>query len=385
MNKNTKPFNLDPKQLDAFVNGMLRNEVKQYIKLKSQTHPKTILKENFIFSISKEASKLYIQEIFNRKFQMRDDEMFSNKEIVAAITERHIFYSFKANDNERLALQNNIEYKEKLIHETIDDLIVNRYLGEVSYNVTTALYPPVSKIIVLNNLLYELFKTTNRVVNKDSKFIAIRNVFLRIIEQVKATSLLLDKYLIADAISIWRGLYESELTLVVLSYWDESISKEYLDFTEFQLLERNINLVDKTFEEVQEKLQKKAEFREVKVSNNFIHYGWLMQTSEFHDKKCKLNLKDGLAVVAEQHVKYSSYQLASNISHSPFFSKSLKEQQLLTYVVEMITYSLRTIFDSIINYLEESKLEINKDILNRFEKSQQQLLDMIKVMEENAK
>lgn len=51
----------------------------------------------------------------------------------------------------------------------------------------------------------------------------------------------------------------------------------------------------------------------------------------------------------------------------------------------MITYSLRTIFDSIINYLEESKLEINKDILNRFEKSQQQLLDMIKVMEENAK
>ncbi len=211
MNKNTNPFNLDPKQMDAFVNGMLRNEVKQYIKLKSQTHPKTILKENFIFSISKEASKLYIQEIVNRKFQMRDDEMFSNKEIVAAITERHIFYSFKVNDNERLALQNNIEYKEKLIHETIDDLIVNRYLGEVSYNVTTALYPPVSKIIVLNNLLYELFKTTNHVVNKDSKFIAIRNVFLRIIEQVKATSLLLDKYLIADAISIWRGLYESEL------------------------------------------------------------------------------------------------------------------------------------------------------------------------------
>lgn len=379
------PFNFVPSQMDDFVNTMLRNEVKHYIKLKAKTNPKTIIKENFIFNISKEASKRYLEEVVYRNFQMREDEIFFNKEIISAVTERHIFYSFKATDNERVSLQNDSEYKNKLINETVDDLIVNKYLGEVSYNVTTALYPPVSKIIVLNNLLYELFKTADKIINKDSKFIAIRNVFLRIIEQVKAASLLLDKYLIADAISIWRGLYESELTLVVLSYWDETISEEYLEFAEFQLLERNINLVDKTVEEVQEKLQMKAEFREVKASNNFIHYGWLMQTREFHDKECKLNLKDGLAVVAQQHVKYSSYQLASNISHSPFFSKSLKEDQLLTYVVEMVAYSLRTIFESIINYLEESTLEINKNVTKRIEESQQQLLDMIKIMEENAK
>lgn len=379
------PFNFVPSQMDDFVNTMLRNEVKHYIKLKAKTNPKTIIKENFIFNISKEASRRYLEEVVYRNFQMREDEIFFNKEIISAVTERHIFYSFKATDNERVSLQNDSEYKNKLINETVDDLIVNKYLGEVSYNVTTALYPPVSKIIVLNNLLYELFKTADKIINKDSKFIAIRNVFLRIIEQVKAASLLLDKYLIADAISIWRGLYESELTLVVLSYWDETISEEYLEFAEFQLLERNINLVDKTVEEVQEKLQMKAEFREVKASNNFIHYGWLMQTREFHDKECKLNLKDGLAVVAQQHVKYSSYQLASNISHSPFFSKSLKEDQLLTYVVEMVAYSLRTIFESIINYLEESTLEINKNVTKRIEESQQQLLDMIKIMEENAK
>lgn len=385
MNKNMNPFNFVPSQMDDFVNTMLRNEVKHYIKLKAKTNPKTIIKENFIFNISKEASRRYLEEVVYRNFQMREDEIFFNKEIISAVTERHIFYSFKATDNERVSLQNDSEYKDKLINETVDDLIVNKYLGEVSYNVTTALYPPVSKIIVLNNLLYELFKTADKIINKDSKFIAIRNVFLRIIEQVKAASLLLDKYLIADAISIWRGLYESELTLVVLSYWDETISEEYLEFAEFQLLERNINLVDKTVEEVQEKLQMKAEFREVKASNNFIHYGWLMQTREFHDKECKLNLKDGLAVVAQQHVKYSSYQLASNISHSPFFSKSLKEDQLLTYVVEMVAYSLRTIFESIINYLEESTLEINKNVTKRIEESQQQLLDMIKIMEENAK
>ena len=76
----------------------------------------------------------------------------------------------------------------------------------------------------------------------------------------------------------------------------------------------------------------------MKVSTNFINYGWLMQTQEYYDKNCNLNLKDGLAVIAEQHVKYTSYQLASNISHSPFFSRSLKQEQLLTYVVEIVAF-----------------------------------------------
>ena len=148
--------------------------------------------------------------------------------------------------------------KNKLIYETVDDLIVNKHLGEISFNDTTVLYPPISKIIVLNNLLFELFKTTDSVKIKDSKFVAIRNVLIRIIEQVKSVSLLLDKSLIADAIAIWRGLYESELTLVILSYWDKTISEEYLEFNEFQMAERNINLANKTTDEIQDKLKSKS-------------------------------------------------------------------------------------------------------------------------------
>lgn len=382
-NKNHSKFN--NKEMDDFVNTMIRSEVKNYIKLKLKTNPAIVLKENFIFELSKRASAFYLQEIVNRKFTIREDEIFFNREIVAAITERHIFYIYKADDNTRVGLQNSKDYKEKLIYETIDDLIINKYVGQVSSNVTTALYPPVSKIIVLNNLLHELFRATDKITNKNSKFIAVSIVFLRIIEQVKSVSLLLDKNLIADAISIWRGLYESELTLVVLSNWGESISKEYLEFIDFQLLERNINMVDKTVEDVEKRLEEKAESRGVKSSINFIHYGWLMQTKEFHDNKCDLNLKEGLAVVAGQYVKYTDYQLASNISHSPFFSKSLKNEQLLTYVVEMVAFSLSTIFDSIIYYLEESSLEIDKHVATRIEESQQQLLEMIKFMKINSK
>lgn len=385
MNRNLNPFNIDPKKMDDFTNSLLRNDVKQYIKLKRKTNPNVILKENFIFEVSKETARKYMKSIIDRNIQLDENDLFLNKEIVAAITERHIFYSYKSSENERLSLQKDQTYKNKLIDETVNDFIVNKHLGAVSFNTTIALYPPVSKLIVLNNLLFELLRTITEIENKDSKFIAINNVLSRIIEQVKAVSLLLDKSLIADAISIWRGLYESELTLVVLSYWDETISKEYLEFVEFQLLERNINLADKTNEEVQEKLNSKAESRKVKVSPNFIHYGWLMQTSEFHEKNCNLNLKDGLASVAEQHVKYSSYQLASNISHSPYFSKSLRQEQLLTYVVEMVAFSLKTIIDAVYYYLNEVKLEITQDIKSRIDDSLQELFEMIEVMATNAK
>lgn len=44
-NKNYSSLN--KKQMDDFVNSMIRNEVKNYIKLKLKTNPSIILKENY--------------------------------------------------------------------------------------------------------------------------------------------------------------------------------------------------------------------------------------------------------------------------------------------------------------------------------------------------
>src|SRR5690606_38311574 len=142
---------------------------------------------------------------------------------------------------------------------------------------------------------------------------------------------------------IWRGLFESELVLTILSYWNEEVSKEYLEFVEYQMLENNIVYEGKNKEDVEKKLEEKATLRKTKKSRNFINYGWLMKTQEYHDNGCQLNIKEGLAVVANKYVKYTDYQLASNISHSPYFSKRMKEEQLMRYVVELIVYSLETI------------------------------------------
>ena len=381
---NNKQFPLFPPNMDKFVNELLRNQVKEYLRYKSHTNPEIIIKENFILGVVKSAINTYYSELLKKELVLRHDDMLNlNSDIIAAITERHVFYSFKTTERERLALQDSSKYKNKLIRETVDDLIINKYLGQVSFNMTTAYFPPVSKIMVINNLLYELFTKVEKSTFKDSKHIAISHVFMRIIEQVKSCSLLLDKYMFADTIAIWRGLFESELTLTVLSYWNENISKEYLEFVEFQLLENNIVYNGKIKEEVDQRLEAKAIARGVKKSKNFIHYGWLMQTQEYYDNNCKLSLKDGLAVVADKYVKYTDYQLASNISHSPYFSKQLNQAQLMQYVVEIIAYSLDTIINAILNYMEEENQEIDKDILDQINASLAQLLDMCETIIKN--
>lgn len=97
--------------MSNFVDSVLRQEVKQYINLKANINSKIILKENFIFGISKKASRLYIQKVVDQKFTILNDDLFVNKEIIAPIK------------------------------------IVNRYLGEVSYDITPVLYPPISKAL----------------------------------------------------------------------------------------------------------------------------------------------------------------------------------------------------------------------------------------------
>lgn len=94
---------------------------------------------------------------------------------------------------------------------------------------------------------------------------------------------------------------------------------------------------------------------------------------------------DGLEVIANQHVKYDSYQVASNISHSPIFSKTLNQEKLLIYVIELIARLLLTIIDSIFHYLEESNIETDNNIKNKITDSEEHLFSMIKVMKANAK
>jgi len=47
MINNKNYSSLNKKQMDDFVNSMIRNEVKNYIKLKLKTNPSIILKENY--------------------------------------------------------------------------------------------------------------------------------------------------------------------------------------------------------------------------------------------------------------------------------------------------------------------------------------------------
>ena len=70
------PLNINQKQMDNFVNEMLRNDVKHYLKIKSRTNPNLIIKENFIFEVSKEASRRYMKTILDRNLQLLENDLF---------------------------------------------------------------------------------------------------------------------------------------------------------------------------------------------------------------------------------------------------------------------------------------------------------------------
>lgn len=384
MNKKYSEIDFE-REMDIYINKFLKQTIKSCIQIKKQVYPKVILKESFIIDISRKAINYYITKTTALNISIFDkNNMNMVEEVVSAIIERHIFYILNASEKERIGLQTSEKYKKKIIEETVNDFIFNKHLGIVSYNLNVAFYPPVSKLILLNNLLFNLFSLTKQIEIKNDKFVAINNVMNRIMEQIKSCCVLLDKYLIADAIAIWRSLYESELTLIVLTYWDETISKEYLEFVDYQYLKRDINITQKNKEDLKQALENKAQQRGFKkASNNFINYGWLMQTQEFYDKKCKLNLKDGLATIAEEHIKYSSYQLASNISHSPFFSKGLDSFSMFTYIVEMIYFSFGTIIEAIYYYLDECKITVNENLKKDIENNLKELFNMIEIMLKN--
>lgn len=383
MNKNKfNPFGLPtPEEMQKFNNDYMRMQVRQYIAFRSSTQNRVILKENFILAVSLMTSDKFFEQIMSRNIPLNPNGIFM--EIVSAVTERHIFYCFSLNDSERAKLQVSDDYRNKIANETANELIINKHLGKTSLNTTTALYPPISKIIVINNLLYEIIISSHKYKLASPKHNAINNVVIRIIEQVKSCSVLLDKGLVSDAITLWRGLYESELTLVVLTYWDEPVSAEYLEFTEFQLLERNLDAPDKSIEEINKNLEEKLKLRGVKRSTAFINYGWLMQTQEYDDKNCKLNLKDGLAVIADQYVKYTSYQLASNIAHSPFFSRHLNQGRLLSYIIEMVAFSLETIADAVLYYMDEQGFVVENATIELLNQSREELNEHLKIIVKN--
>lgn len=256
-------------------------------------------------------------------------------------------------------------------------MVVNKNLGTISIELRMPTYPPLSKMMIIINLLYEVNVRIKNAKLSSSKSNAIDRVFIRAIDQLKSMIILFDNNLSVDAITIWKSFYETELTLIVLTYWPEEISSEYLLFTAFQLIKNNINLKSCEKEEIEKKYQEKLSERNVKDTTAFVQFGWLMQTKEYWDNKCTMNLKEGLAVIADKKAKYKDYRMASAFSHFSGFTAAITPKSIYRYGIEILSYSLESIIKPILDFIQEFKITIEIGLVNTIQENLLQLNKLI--------
>lgn len=374
--------NLLSNNFDRVLNDFLKERVKYYIKEKEKISPNIVLKENFIFNLVDDCIRIYCSSLIEQKILPSFQELLQNpkalpnvlnfdmqKEIIVQVIERHAFWINGLNDRDRAILQSDDNCKTEICNDIIEELMINRHLGVISAGMSSVVYPPLSKIILIVNLLYSMYNDAIQKMKKDDKLNAVGNVFVRAIEQIKSCCLLTDKMLLTDSIAIWRSLFETELTLAVLVYQPESISKKYLKFMQFQNFEYYSDEHTEEKRKVKTELKNEIEIHNITKNkeNEFIHYGWLMETTEYNSKNCKLNLKNGLLKIAEnltKCTKYKEYETASQISHSAYFARSLFPQDLMKYALNLLNTSLLNVFDHITYYLSKNPKGFNESNFN---------------------
>ena len=123
------------------------------------------------------------------------------REMIIQVIKKHSYRIKGLNDYDRIELQNSKKYEHELCEDIVRELIVNKYVGQISNDITF-MHPIVSKIIMIVNLLHKVYRDQYKQIKDDAKFNAVGNVFLRLIEQMKSCCLLTDNNLLNDAIII---------------------------------------------------------------------------------------------------------------------------------------------------------------------------------------
>jgi len=350
-------MNNQMKELEKFNKMQFDKDIKDFLKLKNHSTD-FIVKESFFKTLIHKTNAEYIKMLAFYKFFPHPLKMMMPQDWMNILYERHHFYSNDKNENERISLQKDENYIKRLVNEVVLEVVSNAHLGKVSSNMPISSSPEISRLMMVINVLYEIWK---KIEISSDHHKAIKLVFERALEQLKAMIILMEYKLVAEIITIWRSFYETELTLIILSYWPESVAKEYLTFLEFMEIENNVVVPANLRAEIEEKLKEKVEQRSVKRSKNFINYGWIMQTTEYTEKKCKLSIKEGLAILADTHMKYNDYQMASTISHASLFTKYVEQFDLYVFAVESVINSLSNLIEPLEYIFEKFQIKDEKN------------------------
>lgn len=337
---------------------LFENHLKEYLKSKRILNNFSV-KELFIKKIIYKANSAYLDILTKQSISLESYGMLVLDDWIDIIYERHYAYSNQLNDFDRLDKLNDNEYAKRIVSEVVSEMLVNKQIGSKLNNLPIFSKPETSRLMMTVNIINEISRTIN---GSNDQAKAVKSTLNRISDQLKAIVLLMHYQNVAEAITIWRSFYESELTFIILINWPEELAKEYLLFLRFMELENNIEITQEEREEIEGLINTRLELYKVSKSKAFINYGWIMKTQEFHENNYKLNIKEGLAQLADSHLKYNDYQIASSISHSALFTRKLDFDSQYSYIFNLVVNSLNNIIDPLKRILSIFQYEYTVNI-----------------------
>lgn len=303
--------------------------------------------------------------------------VFDEDRMVETIYQYHLFHTGHLNDKKRVELQNNSDYKNKLVAE-VSGYLTSGTIGESRMLAPTVpLSPEIWSYCVVCDRFLLIHTNFNRELEQ------YENIAVKLMHDafssIKGTVQLLATGQNTCAVTLWRHLHEVEcISLIILKYGKDAILA-YYDHQRYAEIDDNDSEFVSAIEKFKDKIGQNK--------NGFKNYGWLLQISDFIDnwstKGYRLDMRNGLQKFAGLATKESGYKTASKILHPTALMLSVSPEQYYVVTMELLYDTTMNIIDTYGAFICESKMLNQKeywDFRNSVEMDSNRLKENIEII-----
>jgi hypothetical protein len=306
--------------------------------------------------------------------------------LIVYMIHEHLYLVSMLDDKRKERLQNDNNYKKRLIASTIDKYLSNEHLQLNEDFPFNRFYPPLTTMKMYINgmrgLIFHRKKSTshiNLLFDMTNKCCSMMTCIIELLSSGFAS----------EALSTWRTLHETEATLIILNEHGTLVIDKYLQHLKYGLaFHRAIEDKDKSDQIF---LEMKTEMKEAgllsKDIRKFIEYGWLLEIFEPKERNAqKLNFRNGTQFLAHLEDYRKTYQMSSEITHgSPLLIYSKSQTLFIIALINLFEsfFRVEKIFhDNLLTNLADKQQKSYKQLQEVY---LQQLVTFHKIEQQKTK